>query len=159
VAKVKFEMSLEKLSFKFEGDPELGSKLQTEIGKSFTALAETQAKLLPHDPDVIDTEPVTSNGNGKSKRAYRPRRPKSEGCRSLIVGLRRSGFFTEKRDINAIRAELAKSGHNFKPNEIASTLIPICKKRILKRDQNESGNYEYEQGDADVDSGNGEDSE
>jgi hypothetical protein len=159
MSKIKFKMALKELSFEYEGDPEIGQRLQTDIRKSLTALTHTQERILPPDPNVIDADSAPTTENGKTKRSYRPRRPKSKSCRSLIVGLRQAGFFAEKRDANSIREELAKSGHNFKPNEISAALIPICQNRILKRDQVDGGNYEYEQGDADVDTGNSEDTE
>jgi hypothetical protein len=161
MGKAKFKMSVKEISFEFEGDVEMGRQIQTDITKTLATLGNAQARLLPPDPNVIEAEIVNppENGNGKAKRNYRPRRPKAKSCRSLIVGLRQSGFFSEKRDANVIREELAKSGHNFKPNEISAALIPLCQNRILKRDQIEGGNYEYEQGDANVDTGNGEDAE
>lgn len=159
MAKVKFKMSLKELSFEFEGDPELGSRLQTEIGKSLTALAETQHKLLSPDPNIIDAEIISSSGNGKAKKSQRARRPKGGTCRSLLIELRQTGFFGEKRDVNAIREELAKMGHNFKANAISAALLPLCQQKILKRENNEGGKFEYEAGPASVDSGNTEDSE
>lgn len=159
MGKVKFKMSLKELSFEFEGDPEIGSRLHNEINKSFNAIAEAQHKLLPHDPNVIDALPSSPNGNGKAKRTSRARRPKGNSCGSLCIELRTTGYFAQKRDINAIRDELVKMGHNFKPNVISGSLLPLCKKKILKREKNEAGKFEYEAGEADVDTGNGEDAE
>ena len=160
--KIKFKMSLKELSFEFEGDIETGQRIQTDIRKSLTALTHSPATVLPADPNLIEGEVASSNGNGKPAkigRSYKPRRGKANTPRALIVRLRQTGFFTQKRDASSIQTELAKQGHNFKPNEISAALIGICKKQILKRDQGEGGKFEYEAGDADVDAGASEDAE
>jgi hypothetical protein len=164
--KIKFKMSVKELSFEFEGDIETGQRIQNDIRKSLAALTHSPTAVLPADQDVIESEfaPALENGkpapdNGKVIKPRRTRRGKANSPRTLIAGLRRSGFFTQKRDLNAIRDELARSGHNFKPNELSAAVIPLCKKGILKRDQGENGNYEYVQGEADVDIGTGEDAE
>jgi hypothetical protein len=159
--KIKFKMSLKELSFEFEGDVETGQRIQSDIRKSLTSLTHSPAAVIPPDPNVIDGEVVPAltndNANGKASKQRRNRRPKGDSAQALIIGLRHSGFFDQKRDAGSIREELKKSGHNFEAKEIAASLIPICKKRILKRDKAEGGNYEYEKGDADAENGTGED--
>lgn len=158
--KIKFKMTLKELSFEFEGDVETGQRIQTDIRKSLTALTHSPATVLPTDQNVIEAEaaPALTNGNGKPAKSRKTRRPKGDSAQSLITDLRQSGFFDDKRDTNAIREELIKSGHNFESKEIAAALIPLLKKKILKRDKGESGNFEYLKGDADVENGTSEES-
>lgn len=74
----------------------------------------------------------------------------------MTLDLVRAGFFSEKRDLNAIQSALAANGHTFKPNEISGVSLSLTKKKVLKRQENEGGNWEYERGDGDVDAGSGE---
>jgi hypothetical protein len=154
-------MCLKELSFEFEGDIETGQRLQSDIRKSLTALTHTQERVLPHDPEVIEVELAAAAGNGKPPKArtQRTRRPKANSCRIQVIEMRRAGFFSQKRELSSIQAELANLGHNFKPNEISAVLPALCQKKILKRDKNEGGNFEYEQGETDVGTGDGEDAE
>jgi hypothetical protein len=146
--KIKFEMTVKELSFKFEGDVETGQRIQSDMKKTLTALANAQDRLLPHDPSVIEVEAtnVTDNGKAGRGRSSRPRRPKANTPRTLVIGLRNEGFFDEKRDISAIQAELQKKGRNFEGNELSPALIALTQKDILKRDKNAEGIFEYERG-------------
>lgn len=158
MGKAKFKMSVKDISFEFEGDVDIGRRIQTDITKSLVALTHAQTRLLPLDPNIIDAEQVKPIEITKS-RSNRGRRSKEKAPRNLIVGLRAAGFFDQKRDIGAVQAELAKKGHTFKQNGLSSALIALCQQNVLKRDKNEGGTYEYERGEANVDLGSSEDAE
>jgi hypothetical protein len=157
--KIKFKMSIEKLAFEFEGDVETGQRIQSEIKKTITNLAHTQERLLPHDPNVIDEVPAAQTNGTKAKKQSRSRRPKANTPRATMVTLRAEGFFDTKRDIGAIQEVLSTRGRNFKSNELSPALVALVQKNILKREKNESGQYEYEKGPNDDVGGSAEETE
>jgi hypothetical protein len=144
--KIKFKMSIKELSFDFEGDVETGQRIQNEIKKTLTAIAHTQEKLLPADPNVIDVEASPPGANGKKVRGPRKTRTKGNSPRGLVIALRQEGYFDEKRDANTIQAKLETMGRKLKGNELSPALIALTQKKILKREKNAENVYEYEKG-------------
>lgn len=158
--KVKFRMSIEKLSFEYEGDQETGQNIQQSIQRTLGSLVETQNRLVAPDLNTLEVEAVQVPDNGSAKtRTSRPRRPKGTSARSLILGLREQGFFDQNRAIGDIQTELSKNAHNFKQNHISAALTSLIQKRYLKRDKNDKGNYEYQRGEFNGEPGDHEDAE
>ena len=71
---IKFEISLEKLSVKFEGDIQTAERLQSEITGALNTLASAQHKMLAPGPKVV-APAVIDVGRGRRGR----RRHKTNG--------------------------------------------------------------------------------
>jgi len=78
---IKFEISLEKLSVKFEGDIQTAERLQGEIAGAINSLASAQHKMLAPAPKVVAT-PVIDAGRG---RRGRRRRKTTDGIDPAIL--------------------------------------------------------------------------
>lgn len=70
-------------------------------------------------------------------------RRSSGGQTTLLTALKDESFFTAKRTISDIRAELAKKGHTFKSNEISPSLVALTRDQVLKREKNGEGQWIY----------------
>jgi hypothetical protein len=77
---IKFEISLEKLSVKFEGDIHTAERLQGEIAGAINSLASAQHKMLAPVPNVVS--PVIDAGRGQRGRR---RRKGAEGIDPAIL--------------------------------------------------------------------------
>lgn len=167
---IKFEISLEKLSVKFEGDIQTAERLQGEITGALNTLVSAQQKMLAPaprvitnviaeshgvrrrrrrkggmgiDPSILDTE-TTSDGDGHAPGNGATRRVRaSGGATPLLTTLKTEGFFGSKRTISDIRAALGKKGHTYKSNEISPTLTALTRDEVLKREKDEKNHWVY----------------
>jgi hypothetical protein len=177
MAKIKFKMSFEKFSFEYEGDQEKAEKIQGGINQFFGSLAETQNQIIDVESRQIDPQRLisdtTSNGNSATKKRNRKSKKSSNGghsiekstdssvesnkgsrsskapVRPLIVRLVQEGFFSELRQVSAIREELSKKGHNYESRGISSALLSLTRDEYLAR-ENSEGHWEYRKGIKDV---------
>ncbi len=143
--RIKFELSFEKLSFKFEGDQEIGKHLQDGIQRGLGGLMETQRRVLTHHR-IIDATPQSSDGDDPPRKSIRQKRTGSRGPRALIAALRSEGFFDEPKGIADIQAKLRTDGHNLESNNLSGPLKRFTQDRVLTRSENEKGKYEYVKG-------------
>jgi hypothetical protein len=167
--KVKFEMSLEKLSFKFEGDYEKGQHLQQGISRTFGDLAKLQhqasgadypgeTKLLEaavterrpvrhrRRRTVAESEHGAATDNDDSGEPG-PRKSSGVSIKELVLALKGQQFFETARTNAQVTAELNKKGHtHVRENHLTSTLKRLCTSDILKRDQNSEGIWVYVNG-------------
>lgn len=170
---IKFEISLEKLTVKFEGDIQTAQLIQNEVTGALNTLASTQTRMLGPgkppvaptvvevksrrrgrrraggatppgiDPAILDAE-VAAGGNGDTPEAAAPRaRRTGSGQSVLIEGIKQDGFFSEKRTISEIREALARKGHTFQSNEVSPCLVSLTKKGTLKREKSADGQWLY----------------
>lgn len=169
---VKFEISLEKLVVKFEGDIQTAERLQGEITGALNALSSTQAKLLGQ------ASPPQSSVDSTTVKAKRRRRRRSSGGDSdaglndiidgtviddaadsgaegvgvkrpgagpsaRIVALKDEGYFAQKRTIGAIKEALAKKGFTYKSNQISPTLVQLTQSGVLQREKSPQKQWVY----------------
>jgi hypothetical protein len=74
MAKVKFELSLEKLTFKFEGDQSMGLAVNRAVNHTFGSLVEAQNRVIdvtPHEPEHPALPAVATVARSTSKHRYR----------------------------------------------------------------------------------------
>jgi hypothetical protein len=170
VGKVKFELSVEKITFKFEGDQDTCQAMNHTLG----SLMEAQNRVIdvtPREPQRLFLPTVTgppgraarhrrrlmpdgtsfdeaaaANSEVASARAPRVRRARSDSFRGQVYGLIQEGYFAEPRTATEIREELVRLGHRFDPKNVASDLLWLVKKKYLSRDENEDKVYAYVKG-------------
>ena len=171
--KVKFEMSVEKLTFKFEGDVEHGQRIQLGITKALGDLSSLQngAMGLPSsspDAKVIDIPQLPSGG--KSRRRKRrpqgengaeggdgdgisesgqesPRKSSGTSPMQLLLELRKENFFEGGKSANDIVAHLATKGHTkMTTSTFTAQLQQLCKKSVLMRTKNSEDVWVYTPG-------------
>jgi hypothetical protein len=90
----------------------------------------------------------TDNGDGQGAEGdATPRRSGGPSPTALLIELRKSGFFAQKRTMSDILTELQKKGHTrVGNNAISGPLAKLATKDVLRRDHNETGNWVYENG-------------
>lgn len=164
--KVKFEMMLEKLTFKFEGDYEKGQQLQQGITRTFGDFARLQHQAsgadYPNDlksatATVVETRtarrrrrrsaatgdeasPADGEANGESV----PRKSSGISVKQLLLDLKAQGFFAEPRMNSQVVAELNKKGYtHIRDNHLTSPLKRLCTAEVLRREQNSEGVWTY----------------
>jgi hypothetical protein len=167
--RIEFEMSLEKLSFKFKGDYEQGQKIQAGINRAVGELTKLQAGAAGATIDVEATPSVTAalpspirrrkrkqtsnsptaavegddNGveavNGDGKPKQKPQQ--------LLIKLRKEGFFASPQPATkALDALFAKGFTAIRANTIATVLARLCQRNVLRRTQNSDGVWVYQNG-------------
>jgi len=165
--KVKFEMTLKELTFKFEGDYEKGTQLQQGISRTLGDFARLQNQASGTD-DPRDAKPVSATVvDGKTARRRR-RRPspasgaegasdgdgeggengqrKSSGIsiKQLLLDLKAQQFFQQPHTNSQVVAELNRKGHtHIRDNHLTSPLKRLCTADILRREQNAEGVWTY----------------
>lgn len=155
--KFKFKVSIEKLSFEFEGSREQSQMAQAGLTRTLGNLFETQSKILaiePADPKpssrMLFEEPVEQESNGQAlpppALAEKPKRSrKSSGGPTiveLVTEMKSSGFFKEARSLKAILGHLKTKGHNIKSGSITGTLQKHTQSGMLFRTKIDA-NYVY----------------
>jgi hypothetical protein len=170
---VKFEISLEKLVVKFEGDIEFAERFQGEITGALNALSSTQTKLLSQaSPPQGDLDVATA----KAKRRRRRRTSNADSATGLedivdgtviddtagegstdasgakrtgagtsarIVALKDEGYFATKRTLGAIKTALAAKGFTYKSGQITPVLVQLTQTGVLKREKSPQNQWIY----------------
>lgn len=167
--KIKFEMSLKELTFKFEGDYEQGQRLQLGINKTLSDFAKLQGTAAGFDDSkLIDAAPPAARITRRRKKKNEQHDVKNDGVQTgasegdavpsdtqrrsggesptkLLTDLRRKGFFAEARTTSEVVSELQRSGHtSIQQSDLTAPLIRLCKREVLKRDKppgEDSWNY------------------
>jgi hypothetical protein len=146
---IEFEVTLEKLTFKFKGSHEVGQRLQTGLTRTLGNLIDTQrqAMALPAEPvngqrtlfDMPSDEPVNGTPTQTAEPMPEKRKPRKTNGVSLIGLLRdlknKERFFIEPRTVEAIRDRLKTMGHSYTESNIAARLLDLIKKNELFRSQ------------------------
>jgi len=163
--KVKFEMTLKELTFKFEGDYEKGAQLQQGISRTLGDFARLQNQASGTD-DPQEAKPVTATVlDGKTPRRRRRRTVSADGgegatdengseggsrkssgisARQLLLDLKAQQFFQQPRTNSQVVAELNRRGHtHIRDNHLTSPLKRLCTADILRREQNTEGVWTY----------------
>ena len=170
--KVKFSMTLEKLSFTFEGDSDKGQQIQQGISRTLGDLAKLQhqASGSEYPPEqkqitgsVIETKPLKRRRSRKSAAPGGAEAEPSEGeasadetgsrrtsgvsIKQLVLDLKKQGFFGQPRTTVQLRDEVNTKGHtHVRDNHLTAPLKRLCIAEILKRTQNENGVWQYQDG-------------
>ena len=165
-------MSVEKLTFKFEGDVEHGQKIQLGITKALGDLSSLQngAMGLPGsnpDPKVIDipqlpsgtksrrrkrrssVESGTDNGEGDATNSGQesPRKSSGTSPMQLLMDLRRENFFDGGKSATDVVAHLATKGHTkMTSSTFTAQFQQLCKKNVLTRAKNPDDVWIYSPG-------------
>lgn len=174
--KIKFEMTLKELTFKFEGDYEQGQRLQMGVNKTLSDLGRLQSIAAGHEePKVIEAQPVvpartsrrrkrkldSADGapdNLENNTQENPKPNNSSDRRSLgvsptqlLTSLRKEGFFSQPKSSSQIVSELNRTGHTaVKDSDLTSPLLRLCTRKILSRDKpNGSKIWMYQAGEKD----------
>jgi len=171
--KIKFEMTLEKLAFKFEGDYEQGQKIQTGISRALGDIASLQSNAMgAKSPALIDVS--TSSAPSRRKRKKRAQNGESEGDASvvengaesdgeqserrsagesptlLLTNLKKSGFFQEGKTAAQILNHLGTKGHtSVRGSDLTSPLLKLCQRDILTRSKPDDKTWHYANGSKD----------
>ncbi len=179
--KIKFEMTLKELTFKFEGDYEQGQRLQVGINKTLTDLGKLQGAAAGFEDakevKVIETstvlpkssrrrrrksespesagengigateQPTSENGNG----GQGERRSSGVSPTQLLLGLRKTGYFSQSRTSGQVVTELNRQGHtSIKDSDLTSTFVRLCQRQVLSRDKDAEGKvWVYQAGSVD----------
>ena len=158
--KIKFEMTLKELTFKFEGDYEHGQRLQLGINKALSDLGKLQGaasgaeeiKLIEATPVVARTsrrrkrkneqgDAATDNGKEGTGEADvagsdSDRRSLGVSPTKLLMDMRKNGGFQDGKTSAQIVSDLNRSGHTaIKDSDLTSPLIRLCTRQVLKRDK------------------------
>jgi len=159
---VKFEISVEKLSVKYEGDLPSAAQVYGETAGALTSLVAQRMLTLPPKPTPAppllelpgsgrrrnrrrrapvsaateaassDGVPVAESDAGANDEGRQSRR---SGAATLITQLKDEQFFNAKRTISDIRQELAKKGHTLQSSDISGPLLNLTQQQVLKRDK------------------------
>jgi hypothetical protein len=170
---VKFEISLEKLTVKFEGDIHVAEQLHGQITGAINNLASAQSRLLappsPSQPvavasdssarrrkrkrrtndtidvSVLDAEQAdgVDSGDGDGSTGDVARRRTGSAPTALITILKDEGFFVTKRTLGSVREALAAKGHTLKSGDVTPVLISLTREGVLKRDKNPQKQWIY----------------
>ncbi len=159
--KIKFEMTLKELTFKFEGDYEQGQRLQLGINKTLGDLGRLQGIAAGHEeakvieapplatprtsrrrkrkPEAADGKPVDSESGNQEipqQNNASDRRTSGVSPTKLLIKLRKNGFFSEPKTSGQLVSELNRSGHtSIKDSDLSAPLLRLCQRNILSRDK------------------------
>jgi|GEM_PF-5473068 len=171
--KIKFEMVLKELAFKFEGDYEQGQKIQTGITKALGDIANLQSNAMGAKAPALIDIPASSAAPLRRKRKRKTqngeidgessatengaepqkseRRSSSESPTLLIKTMRKTGFFETPKSAVDILNHLTTKGHtSFGHSDLTSPLANFCKQEILSRSKPEgSKTWQYSNGSKD----------
>jgi hypothetical protein len=175
VGKVKFELSVEKITFKFEGDSGTGQAVNRAMNHTLGSLMEAQNRVIDVTPEPLlralpsaptppkrkhrkhqratqstngpHQPPGDSNDESPHAKTSKQRRSRSEGFRTQAYRLLSEGYFSSPRTAAEIQGELAtKRGFTFNIKNVTSDLTHFTKKGYLARDTNGDGKYAYFKG-------------
>ncbi len=173
MGKVKFELSVEKITFKFEGDQDTGQAVNRAMNHTLGSLIEAQNRVIDITPEpsvpalpaatalprrrrrnkakmATNGQPVAqgspANGDPASGKPVRQRRSHGSSFRDQAYLLIGQGHFSQPRTANELMAELSRRGHHYDPKNVASDLLWLTKKHYLSRNRNEDGKYAYVKG-------------
>ncbi|HEX8424196.1 MAG TPA: hypothetical protein VF634_12320 [Pyrinomonadaceae bacterium] len=170
--KIKFKVSIEKLTFEYEGDRERGAALQSRLTDTLGSLAAAQGDVIditpsrqlpaapaapaptkrrarrrPSPPAVNanGASSADSNGAGGDEQAKAARKRKARGTsyRAQISNLVQEGYFKQKRGEQEVRDELHRRGHTFELHRIKEGLLAQTQSKKLDREMNAAGDWEY----------------
>ena len=148
----KFKMSL---SFEYEGDDDEIKSMQAGVNHTLGTIAHLQNQMVDSKggaemaaSSVFVDKPANSVPLDQKSlpKATRQRRSNGGGALTLLRGLKSEGYFTEKRTIGDVVAELARQGHTFQSNNISTPLKNLTKQKVLVRMQSAEGGWVYENG-------------
>jgi hypothetical protein len=169
--KMKFEMSIEKLSFKFEGDFEQGQRIQNGISKALGEIASLQSGAvgLPAtqaEARVVESPAAASTPRHRRKRkgvasteessdetigtsgeddaAAAARRPSGASPKKLLMELRHDSFFDSGKKYGEIIAEINRRGHTkILPTSLPAALATLAQDKVLNRNKSAEGVWVY----------------
>jgi hypothetical protein len=172
--KIKFEMTLKDLSFKFEGDYEQGQRIQTGITRALSDIANIQSNAMgakpaalidlqpanvppsrrkrkrKQDGDAEADSPADGNGDSESHGGGSQRRSSTEAPTQLLLGLRKAGFFETARTASHILGHLATKGHTgLGHSDLTSPLSKLCQRDVLVRSKPDHKTWHYANGSKD----------
>ena len=159
----KLKISIEKLSFEFEGSREDAQAVQQGIQQTLGSLMNTQSRLLDYRndlPKIIEAKssdtssavaPATGDAslptmheNGEKPKQPRTRRAKAESPTAIMREMKAEGFFLNPRSASEIQKKLEVMGHTVSISTVSARLKDLVKKKELFRDNgSEEGSYVY----------------
>jgi hypothetical protein len=148
--KTKFEITIEKLSIKYEGENEEEVRqVQVGVNRLLESLTHTSNQLMDVEEGEYEDVPAATapddnsdkNETPKSKEVKR-RAPRDSTRSKQILVLKQEGYFQEKRELSEIRKALSNKGFNFESKEIASAMVYLTQKGDLQREK-QAGKFVY----------------
>lgn len=169
---VKFEISIEKLSVKFEGDIQMAEQMQSQITGAINNLASAQNRLLAPsrpsaaspavevlpsrrrrkrrkstddvDTSILDAEVVSpSDASDASGDSAPPRRRTGAAPTALVTALKTEKFFDDRRTLGDVRMALSQKGHTFTSQDVNPILVRLTQDGVLKREKNAAKQWVY----------------
>jgi hypothetical protein len=170
--KIKFEMKLKELAFKFEGDYEQGQRIQTGITRALSDISSLQSNAMgAREPKLIEAQvsnvPPVRRKRRKAAQNGEPgapdaadgsenagevgqRRTNDESPTQLLIGLRKTGFFGEGKTANQILGHLSTKGHTgLAHSDLTSPLQKLCQREVLIRTKPNGKVWQYANGSRD----------
>ena len=171
--KIKFEMTLKELNFKFEGDYEQGQRIQSGITRALGDIANIQNTASGTKPPALidlppanatptrwkkrrktqdgaaEGDPTAVDGNGDLNLAEEPtqRRSNSESPTHLLINLRKTGFFESAKSASQILDHLTTKGHtSLAHSDLTSPLLKLCQRDVLVRSKPDGKSWHYGNG-------------
>jgi hypothetical protein len=160
--KMKFEVSLKELTFKFEGDFEQGQRIQTGISKALGDIAKLQDTAVGiQEPKQIQGPVINvprrkarkrradENGEGGTKGGENgveseERRSTGTSGTTLLQTIRTEGFFNNPQTTKQIVSHLVTNGHtSVRTTDLTKPLLKMVQQKELKRGKNGEGVWEY----------------
>jgi hypothetical protein len=112
-------------------DPNIETKWSVG-SKSRTRLTKKRAGVATEDEEAT----IEKNSHG--------RRPQGTSYTAKVTALFDAGFFTEGQTGKDVKEELQRQGFKFELRRISEALLNLTKKKKLTRNQNDSGEWVYE---------------
>lgn len=170
---VKFEISIEKLSVKFEGDIQMAEQMQSQITGAINNLASAQNRLLAPsrppaaspalevlpsrrrrkrrksmddvDTSILDAEVVSSSvgSDDNSSDSAPARRRTGAAPTALVTALKTEKYFDDRRTLGDVRVALSQKGHTFTSQDINPILVRLTQDGVLKREKNAAKQWVY----------------
>lgn len=161
--KMKFEISLKELTFKFEGDFEQGQRIQTGISRALGDITKLQdAATGIQEPRQIqgpvinvprrksrkrraeaNGEATTGSDEDGAEEAEERRSTGTSGT-GLLQTLRVEGFFGNPQTTKKIVSHLATTGHtSIRTSDLTKPLLKMLQRKELKRAYDTNHVWEY----------------
>jgi hypothetical protein len=171
--KIKFEMTLKELNFKFEGDYEQGQRIQSGITRALGDIANIQNNAMGAKPPALidlppantpstrrkrrrktqdgaeEGDPASPQGDGELGLSEEPtqRRSNSESPTLLLMNLRKTGFFETPKSASQILDHLTTKGHtSIAHSDLTSPLTKLCQRDVLVRNKPDGKSWHYGNG-------------
>jgi hypothetical protein len=167
--KMKFEISIKELTFKFEGDFEQGQRIQTGISRALgdisrlqdtaTGLQEPTKQIQGPVIDVpkrkykkrraatADAETPNEGAEGEAQGQAEEsgeRRTTGTSFKELLQSLKQDGFFNTPQTTKQMVQHFSASGHtSVKTTDLTAPLARMTRGKELKRVKNEDDVWAY----------------